>query len=167
MCLPLNEIEAYLHYYAGRFQNDRFEHDELVNEAWIKIHELNIPQFASAGIRWAMQSYIKHEYMQDHRGKPKSVIQSIDEEIMQNLFLSGTISAPKDRRLQIAEDVEYAHSLLCNPNISLADRLLIDQRYIQGLWLSQIAKIHGCTKANISYKLRKIMDKLKFVAGAA
>lgn len=167
MCLPLKEIEAYLHYYAGRFQRKRFEHWELVNQAWIDIYDLEIPQYASAGVRWAMQRYIRQQYMQDHRGNTKSVIQSIDEEVVKNLFLSGLIAAPKDKRLQVAEDIEYAHCLLRNPNISLADRLLIDQRYFQDLWIKQIAKIHGCTKTNIIYKLNRIIKKLKYVAGAA
>lgn len=167
MCLPLEEIERYLHHYAGRFQCKRFEHWELVNEAWIRIHGLTISQWASAGIRWAMQTYTNRQRMQDHRGKPSSRIRSIDEEIADGLFCKGLIEAPKDRRLQVDEDCEYAHHLLRSSRISLADKLLIDQRYFQGLKLRQIAKIHGCSYSNIGMRLSKIANTLRKLAGAA
>lgn len=167
MCLPYKTVEPFLHYYAGRFQSDRFEHWELISEAWLAIHDLAIPRFASAGIRWGMINYVRRQYMQDHRGKPKSKIQSIDEEIVKNLFLSGIIVAPKDKRAQTKEDTEYIQCLLWYSRISLADRLLIHQRYFQGLQIKQIAKIHGYSKTTIINKLHKIIGRLKYVAGAA
>jgi hypothetical protein len=167
MCLPYEKIKGYLHYYAGRFQCRRFEKWELINEAWIRIYGLENPKWASAGIRWAMQSYMLQQRQQDHRGKVGSKIRSIDEELAEGLFCKGLLTAPKDTQLQVAEDVEYAHCLLRNPNVSLADKLLIDQRYFQGLEQGQIAKIHGCAKSNISYKLSRVLRNLKSLAGAA
>jgi len=114
-----------------------------------------------------MQSYMQRQLMQDHRRNTKSVIQSIDEEIGEGLFCKNILMASKDRRLQVDEDCEYTHSLLDNPNISLADKLLIDQRYFQDLTLNQISEIHGCTRNNIIYKLKKVVSTLRYIVGVA
>lgn len=164
MCLPYNTIEPFLHYYAGHFQSNRFEHWELVNHAWITIRDLENPAFASAGIRWAMQYYKDRQYRQDHRGKEKSVIQSIDEEVGEGLFCKDFLTAPTDNRV---EDCEHVCFLLHNTKLTPADKLLIDQRYFQSLTFKQIAKIYGCTHQNIGPKVNGIVNKLKDIAGVA
>lgn len=167
MCLPLNEIEAYLHYYAGRFQNNRFEHNELVNQAWIAINDLTIPEFASAGIRWAMQSYMDRQYRQDHRGKIGSVIQSIEDEIIEGVFLKDNFVGPKNKRNRDFENRDYVRYLLRNGNLSLSDRLLLDQRFYQEMRVRDIAKVHNCTVTNIHYRLRRIAGKLRKIGKVA
>ena len=149
-----------MHYYAGRFQGRAFEHDELVNEAWIGIYNLKIPQFASQGIRWAMISYKDKQLRLRHRRNTKMTISTIDGEITGSLLGSALIDL-----FDCYRDVDTKDSInrLVN-KLRLADRLLIDQRYFQGLTLQEIAKIHGCTKTNIGNKLERILSKLKQVA---
>jgi DNA-directed RNA polymerase specialized sigma subunit len=158
MCLPYDKIVGYLYHYAGRFCSNRFEIDELVNEAWIAIYGLETIEFASQGIRWAMLSYKKRQYMQDHRGLRSSVIGSIDDGIIEGLIHKNILFAP-DKRKEI-EDRDCVKHLLRNAKLSMKDRLLIDQRYYQGLSMVEMAKIHNCTKQNIYFCLDKIKAKL-------
>jgi len=156
-----------LHYYAGRFQNTQFEHWELVSEAWIGIQDYTNPKFASAGIRWAMQKYIRETIGQNHRGCKKSIIQSIDEEIMDNLFCKDTLVAPVDKRTEDNENTNYVNCLLNDHRLSLADKLLLDQRYFQGLTLRQIGEIHEYTFEAIRQRLNRIIIALKKIAKVA
>ncbi len=164
MCLPLSEIEGYLHYYAYRFENRRFEHWELINEAWLKIHDLTEPKFSSAGIRWAIQHYIDEQYRQDYRGKPESKIQSIDTEVLEGLFFKDTLAAPENNTL---ENADFVDCLLHCSKLTLADKLFIDQRYFQNLKLKQLTQLYGCSFQNIYYKLNRIIDKLRKKAKVA
>ncbi len=160
MCIEYKEIERYLHYYAGRFQSKELEHDELVNEAWIGIYSLKIPQFASQGIRWAMKSYRDKQLRLRHRRNTKMTISTIDGEITGNLLSSALIDLfDCYRGIETKDSIDKIFKIL-----NLADRLLVDQRYYQGLTLQAIAAIHGCTKSNISFKLNRILDKLKKAA---
>ncbi len=167
MCLPYNEIEAYLHHYAGKFQNSEFEHWELVNEAWLGIYDLTIPQFASNGIRWAILRYKQKKYRRKYRGSGRAkgiTIQSIDEEITNNIFCKDTLMAPLSKKMKNIDDSDYVTHLLHNPKLSLANKLLIDQRYFQDLTLTQIGKIHGRTKEAIRIRLKKLNDILRAIA---
>ncbi len=162
MCLPFADIEAYLHYYAGRFRNQRFEHWELVSEAWLGIYPLTIPKFASQGICWAMGNYKRYQYAKDHKGKKDVVIQSLDDANAEGLYIRDILEAAVSNRQQKADDAEYARSLL--KKLDMKDRLLIDERFFRGLTLQQIGKIHGCTKETIRLRVNKVIDKLRFRA---
>ncbi len=167
MCLPYEEIKGYLHYYALRLRNNRFERWELVNEAWIKIYPLEIPAFASAGIRWAMITYKKLQYAQDHKGSSTIMVSSIDDEIADGLFSKNILITPKDRQKKNLEDTDYVNYLLRSPALSLSDKLLIDQRFFQGLTLRQIGRIYSVTYEAVRLRLEKILDKLKRISEAA
>ncbi len=158
MCLPYDDIKRFLHYYAGKFQSKDFEHWELVNEAWIGIHGLTNPHYVSNGIRWAIQCYKAKMHRQKHKGKPKSFIQSIDEAVVDGLFLKDILVAPVHKKE--VDNRAYVGCLLRNPKLKLEDKLLIDQRYFQGLTMPQIGKIHGVTKQAISLKLQKVVRVL-------
>jgi len=124
----------------------------LVNEAWLGIYNLDIPQYASTGIRWAMMNYIQKQWMQKHRRNRKSKIESlVDEEIVGIIFGSP--------EFEIQDEVAN----LLN-KLTLAEKLLIDQRYFQSLMIEDIAKIHNLTRQAIILKLQKILKKLKRAA---
>jgi len=110
-------------------------------------------------------NYKKRQRMQDHRGNSRSLIASIDDEIMDGLFIRNILRAPNIGTA--FEDEDSVCHILRNSNLSMSDRLLIDQRYFQGLSLVKMGKIHGCSRGNIGYKLTKILDRLRYISGAA
>ncbi len=162
--LVYKDIKGWLHYYANIYQSNYFEHDELINEAWIAIKDLTIPAFASAGIRWAMSSYKQKIYRQKHRGRKDSKIQSIDDSICDGLFLKDILAALIKGYVL---DTDGVPALLNNPRLTLENRLLIDQRYVRNLTLNEIGKIYGVTGEAIRQRLNKLLTTLKYLAKQA
>ena len=164
MCLEYDEIKAYLHYYAGKFQSKRFEHDELVNEAWMIVHKLNHIGFASQGIRWAMWSYISKEHAKAHKGNRKAVVCSIEKEYkFTELLIKDIITDPKKYNQNI-EDSDLVKVILNKSKLRMDEIILIDQLYFRGWTQKRIADLRGCTRQNINLKLERILDKITRVA---
>lgn len=147
-----------MHYYAGIYQSKWFEHDELVNEAWIAVRNLDRIEFASQGIRWAMLTYIKKERAKAHKGSKKAVICSIDD-----VLLKIIIKDPKNF-LQTIEDSDLVSGILIKSGLDMKDRILIDLLYFRGWTQKKIAELRGCTRQNINMRLDIILEKLNRVA---
>lgn len=161
MCLELKQIRGYLHHYAAKFQNNTLEHWELVNEAWIKVHSLNNIEFASQGIKWAMIQYRDKMYRQRKRRNLDASITSIDADALDTLCRKDLIFDT----LNCFKDIDNIDQLtVISRNLSLDERLLIDQRYYQELKLKEIAYIHGVKKQAIAMRLAKIIEKMKRIA---
>ena len=163
MCLDYDEIKAYLHYYAGRFQSRYFEHDELVNEAWVIVHKLEHIEFASQGIRWAMMTYMNKQKCLNHKRNKTAIISSIDNENINGSIIRDIIECPKVYN-QTLEDSEFIEGILDKAHLSMYDRILIDQIYFRGWALSKIAKLRGCTYEAVRQKLNKTLEKITKVA---
>lgn len=163
MCLKYDEIKAYLHYYAGRFQSKWFEHDELVNEAWMIVSKLEHIEWASAGIRWAMIAYMNKQKALRRKGNKSAVIGSIDNENINGSIIKEIIKCPKVPN-QTLEDSDFIEILLCKSNLRMDERILIDQIYFKGWNCGKIAKLRECTHQNVRQKLKKVLDKITKVA---
>ena len=144
-----------------------FEVDELVNEAWIAIHELDEIRYVSQSIRWAMINYMRSQWQQKHRGKKSVKISTVDKEIAEGIFLRDTIIAQKSERKKNFEDKDYVYFFVKKGNLTLAEWSLIYQRYYQGLTIKRIAEINKCSAPTIHEKLGNILNKLKRLTGAA
>lgn len=164
MCLEYNEIKAYLHYYAGKFQSKYFEHDELVNEAWMIVHRLDHIEFASQGIRWAMLSYIRKERGKVNKGSSKAFICSIEDKAgLYTNLIKDVIEDPKNFNQSI-EDSDFIVILLSKSGLRIDERILIDQIYFRGWTQRKVAQLRGCTPEAIRQKFNKILKKITRVA---
>lgn len=163
MCLEYKQIEVYLHYYAGKFQSKYFEHDELINEAWMVVYKLDNIRFASQGIRWAMLHYIQIERAKAHKGNSKAVLCSIEKEMGIGILLKDIFAHPKNY-LQTTEDKDLISGILRNANLNMRDRILLDVLFYRGWTQVKIAKLRGCTRQAISLHLDRIIQKLTRVA---
>jgi len=145
--LTFSKIERYLHHYAGRFQSRDFEHDELVNEAWLRTYPLNNPRFASKGILRAMLHYIRDQRRQRTYGNRNCRLSSIGD-------YEFSISRPI--LLDIRDEIAY-----CLKDLRVDKKELLYQRYYQGFTVAEIAQIKGVKTRNIESKITKIKSKLK------
>ena len=158
MCIEYEEMKGFLHYYAQRFQNKYHEKWELINEAWLRIHNLNEPKYLSNGIRWAMHNYIKESIAQTKRGRQKAQIASIDEDINNIFCHKDNIFDPLNNYTDVDNLDELEH---LGKKLTLSERLLLDQRYYQGMKLEEIGKMYGVTRQAILMKLQRILKKMK------
>lgn len=164
MRLEFDEIKAYLHYYAGRFQSKYFQHDELVNEAWMIVHKLEHIEWASAGIRWAMLLYINKQRALNHKGSTKAVIFSIEKETgLYNKLIKDIIEDPKNFNQSI-DDKDLVKSILDRAHLSMSERILIDQIYFRGWNCVKIAKLGDRTHQAVRRRLNKVLDRITKIA---
>lgn len=161
MCIEYEEMKGYLHHYARKYENKYHEKWELISEAWIAVHNLNEPKYLSNGIRWAMKSYRINSLNWRRRGNPRASIVSLDNEMNEMFCLKDCIFDPLNQYSVVdnADEIKYL-----GRNITLKNRLLLDQRYYQGLTLQEIGLIHSCTKSMIKWRLDRILEMLKQVA---
>ena len=161
--LAYEDIAGYLHYYANRFEDYQFEHWELVNEAWIVVHKLNHIKFASQGIRWAMITYKAKELRHRRFGCPKAKIVSLETPTVFGRMLQDMISDPK-RYSTMVDDIDVINGLADEAQLSLDQRLLLDQRYWKCMCLQEIAMTRRCTRENVRLLLNRILRKLQSAA---
>lgn len=161
--LPFDDIRKLLYYYALKFTDKRFETDELVNEAWIKIHTLTIPQFASNGIRWAMQTYKQLEYARDHHRHTGATVtpysQLSDESLLQH------VAVYHDTSYHDIDNKEFVDYILHNSNLSLSDLLIVDMRFRRHMTLREIAKHYGCSYEWIRQRIGNVIKKVRLRNG--
>jgi hypothetical protein len=113
----IRSIASYLSY---RYHH-RFDTDELINEAWIQNHELNLPSKYQVlkRTRWNMMDYMRKEDGRDilingekvPRPKPITNIDTffpLSEDEEGNSVLDGYYI---DHDLKVAENKEFLHSL--------------------------------------------------------
>lgn len=157
--LVLKDIIGYLHYYAYRYENDRFEHWELINEAWMVVHRLNRIQFASQGIRWAMMSYKARENQYRRYGSSTATILPLETDAGINKLVREMIARPVELRYRV-DDADTISWLADNACLSLDERMMLDQRYWKHMGLKDIADTRGVTHQAINQRLGIITHKL-------
>ena len=162
MMLAYEDIEGYLHYYARRFQNFRFEYWELINEAWIVAHGLNKIQFASQGIRWAMISYKARENQLRRQGSSTARVLPLWTDAGINKLVGDMLAKPNSYvpSTDTIDNIDTISWLADNARLSLDARILLDQRFGRGMTLREIAEDRHCTSENIRFKIKGIITKL-------
>lgn len=157
--IALNDIIRYLHYYAFRFQNERFEHWELINEAWIVVHKLNRIEFASQGIRWAMMSYKQKENQYRRHGSSTAKVLPLETDAGINKLVRDMVAKPSNYTPDI-DNIDMIGWLANNARLSIDERVLLDQRFGRHMTLQDIAAGRHCTHQNVNQLLSKIINKL-------
>lgn len=158
------EVEGYLKYYAYRFDSNRFQADELINVAWMGIRNQTNPKYWSAGIRWAMQNYIKKELSRDSWGTSATiVVVSMDQEVDDGYAIKDLIGCVDNSQL-LVDDKEILLQLIHKCKLKVKHKTMLYQYYFLGMNQEEIGKLHGNTRQNVSTVLQRVLKKLKDVA---
>lgn len=157
--LELKDIIRYLHYYAFRFENNRFEHWELINEAWIVVHGLKHIEFASQGIRWAMISYRRRENQHRRHGSSTATVLPLETDAGINKLVIKMTAVPS-RHTPEMDNLDTIGWLANNAQLSTDERILLDQRFGRYMTLQDIADGRHCTHQNVLQKMNRVITKL-------
>ncbi len=160
--LYYEQIAAYLHYYANKYQKRGFEHWELVNEAWIRTRNLRNMKFASSGIRWAMLHYMKEQWAEKQH-KDKSIVSIEEESQFQGIFIKDIVIDSQNHNL-VVENLDLVEKLLRKDKLNVKEQILIDKLYFKDWPKNKIAKLIECTPGNITHMLRRISQKFNPIA---
>jgi RNA polymerase sigma factor (sigma-70 family) len=162
--IPLDDYIGYLHYYASRYKNKRFEHWELINEAWIKVHGLPHIEYMSQGIRWAMSIYKRIEYARDHHRNPDARVIDFSTATGGNekdAAIKAMLIAVFDRHEQQIEDKDTISYLVYKAaKLPMKDRILIDMHYCRHMSYRSIAALYGCSYEWIRQRMLRILERL-------
>lgn len=160
--LEYEDIKGYLHYYAFRFQNNDFEHWELVNEAWIVVHKLNKIEFASQGIRWAMLTYRAVQTQHRRYGSSTATVLPLETDAGLNMLVGDMLAKPNRYvpSTDTIDNVDTISWLADNARLSLDARILLDQRFGRCMTFDEIAEGRNCTRENIRLLVKKIITRL-------
>ncbi len=161
--LELEDIIGYLHYYAFRYENNRFEHWELINEAWIMVHKLNHIEFASQGIRWAMMEYKRRENQHRRYGSSTARVLPLETDAGINKLVRELAAKPIQLTPDI-DNVDLISWLANNAKLSLDHRMLLDQKYWKHMTHMDIADTRGVTYQAVGQIFDRIIDKLCLAA---
>ena len=89
MSLSFSQIEGYLKHFARLYQDSDFEYWELINESWLRVHNLKNIKFVPQGIIWAIKSYKDKCYRSRRFRNEKArvfAMSSFSEEMKDRLF---------------------------------------------------------------------------------
>ncbi len=165
--IQFKDAVALLHYYAGKFNNNRFDHWELVNETWMRIYRIKIEDsnLLSIAIRRAMMTYIHIQLRHDHWWSPETKVCSIETPVTGAKVLRDFIPVPGDKLYDDRDELYW----LLNNTTSLTDknRQLIEEHFLQEKSLPEIAKEWNCSRVGLGFMRRKILRLLKGKAKVA
>jgi RNA polymerase sigma factor (sigma-70 family) len=162
------EIQQIASYFSYRYHY-RFEKDELINELWLKDHELDLPSKHKIikRIKWNMMDYIRKENGRDIFIDGKKVprpklITNIEtffpiegEEEEENSVLDTLVV---DKSLESFED----HQLLCRlfqECLAEQEREIISLYYFYYLTMKQVGDKIGVHESTISSIIKKAIQK--------
>ncbi len=168
MMLSYGQLAGGLHYHAYRFESRWFEHWELVNEAWIAVHEMDEIKLARVAIPWRMLDYMRAENKFKNRGRYRSTKQtmrvvSLYTPITENLMLKDMIARPKKYNA-IVDNQDTIDWLADNGRLSIDERIMLDMRFYKCMLHIEIARALHCTESRISQRLSIIIKKLQAAA---
>lgn len=155
------DVEKLMHFWAGKFQDKRFEHWELINAVWLrgrvqKVDKDNI----SITIKRDMIDYMRRVSKQRMTKNGK-------------FYRHEYTFTDRDQKLKAYppktfdncdwQTREYFNNL--TKGFNREERLIIILRYIAGLSMAEIGKSIGCREPNISLihkrLLKEIAEKIK------
>lgn len=168
MTLTYTELAGGLHYHAHKYESRWFEHWELVNEAWIAVHEMKHIKLARMAIPWRMLDYMRTENKFKNRGRYCSTkhtmkVVSLYTPIYENLMIKDVIARPKKYN-DIVDNQDTINWLADNGRLSIHERLMLDMRFHKGMTQKEVGIELHCTESRISQRLTIIMLKLQAAA---
>ena len=160
MCLKLDAIIGYMHYYASLYETSNIDHWELINEAWIRLQRHNItnPKFASSSIRWSMQCHITKINKQRNRVNAEAKKYSLSTRLADGLTLVDVIGINTEKNI---ERIDLLASLLRKAKVKRRNLLLIKRRFVDNMSFSEIAEIENITREAVSQRLKYTLKKIR------
>ena len=152
------DVEKLMHYWAGNFQDRRFEHWELINAVWLRGRVQNVDKDdISITIKRDMIDYMRRVSKQRRTKNGKFYRQEYNF-TDQDQTLKAFPPQIKDNGLW--ETKEYFNDL--TKDFTREDRLIIILRYVAGLTFPEIGKAIGqaIDEQNILYRHKKLLEKI-------
>ncbi len=160
--LTFKELESALHKWAHHFQNDRFEHWELINQVWMmgNIQKLKYIKFASQRIKWDMIDYMRAS----DKTKTKKRCEEKGKHFPRQYSISTFPSAEDDNGTGALRDK------ICKQKLNMEDclnvifekcsrtiKLMMKLKFIDGFQFNEIAKILGYHPTRITQLYTEII----------
>lgn len=162
--LTFEQLKPALHKWAHHFQNEKYEHWELINAVWVmgSVQKLHI-NLASRRIRFDMIEYMRKEENFKRRKRDEA----------------NGVFVPKVASLNflVAEDVEFintieGHKGPCRSDtedyfnwavkgFNRREKLVVKLYFIDGLNLAEIGKTAGYTESWACVVLKKVLGKIR------
>lgn len=168
--IPYENISARLHKCAHRYQCNFFEHWELVNEAWIAVHQMSNIKLVMLAIPYRMIDYMRREtqyrFRRNHNkggGKRIGFISLYHPVGIEGMTIKDVIENPKCYNGD-TDNIDTINWLMCHSGLSMRDRLILDMRFHKGMTCKEIGAAVGIDKNFVSQQFRLI--KLKMTTAA-
>ena len=152
MSLTFEQLAPIFHICAARYQNNKYDHWELIDAVWAKGEVQNLDDIRLT--RKAIE-YDIIDYIREREGRPaRARLTSLDD-------------APDIQSEERVRDIDNKDELECvykSAGLDNKERQIINWYHIEGFTQQEIARDLGCTEANINQRLKRIMIRLKAAA---
>lgn len=164
--LSYKDVQAALHKWAYRFENDQFEHWDLISAVWVKgdVQQLNDIKLASNRIKWDMIDYMRQvtqfrtRKRNDASGRfmaktvsLNTVITEKGNEIQEVLCVKNSIPSEN------LERKDFLDWLL--KGCSYTQKLIILLVYVEGFTFKQAGKIVGLSESG-TWRVHHVLLKM-------
>ena len=168
--LSFEELEPALHKWAYHFENDKFDHWELINQVWLvgSVQKLKHIQYASQRIKWDMMDYMRRV----DKIKLKQRLEKRGECFKKTYFLSiFNNDDTQDREYQIKDlfcsDDELEMKDLIGylmKGCSSTIKLIVKLRLLENFTNCEIGKVVGISESRVSQLLTLTMKSVALKA---
>jgi len=177
--ITFEQVEPALHKWAGILENNRFEHWELINSAWLYGKVRLLPsskiKYASARIRYDMIDYMRNELksrrrrQRETRGiKYKHLPYMNNFSDMECFFDNGKRMNMDDDAFEInceklkgLEEKDFFDYIINSMYMTKIEKIIIKLCYLEDFTQKEIGKVCGCSESRISQLHKRIMERLK------
>ena len=174
LTLTFEQVENHFHKWAHIFQNNMFEHWELINSAWLEGKVRFLPQskikFASYRIRCDMIDYMRftlksrRRKKRERRGKHFPYINNFSDMYKNNGC--NTIHPIKFEDMLKAKNIDIErkdliHFLTNHSSLTMREKLIMKLMYIGGYCQREAGEVCGMTESRVSQIHTNIMMRLR------
>ncbi len=155
--LTFEQLQPALHKWARHFQNNRFDHWELINAVWEigQVQKLNCIKFASARVRYDMIDYLRKQLGRS----PKPYTNSLSYyDYSEDATIEESLE-DKANRFQQIETNDYFKILL--EGFTRREKIAIRLRYELDYEHSEIAKVIGVSNSMVSLIMAQVHKVIK------
>ena len=177
--IKFEQVEPAFHKWAGIFENNQFEHWELINSAWLEGKVRFLPhskiKFASARIKYDMIDYMRRRdgcrrrKSRETIGKKyKHLPYMINFSDVKSFYRSeigsensSFESLQENPQMDILEQKELVDFIINSIFMTRTEKLIMKLYYIDGLLQEEIGKVCGYEESRISQIRRGVIERLK------
>lgn len=176
--LTFEQVELTFHKWAHIFQNNRFEHWELINSAWLEGRVRFLPQskikYASYRIKCDMKDYIRRvlktrvKQRMKVRGKHFPYMNNFSDVYYKNsirdTFCTRHIKFEDVLKVKDGVDIEQKdliNFLTSHCSLTRQEKLIMKLMYIDGYCMKETGKVCGVCEARVSQVHSNIMMRFR------